>query len=181
MDEPTHPPEGEAAPRGDLLLLDNDARIVELVSWFLESQGFTVRTADSFAAARLQIAEKRPDLLISDVDLGAETAVAELPRLSAEGILPPTLVVSGFLDDQVGAALFAVPEVLDSLAKPFEFPDLEVKVVACLAGERSHRPTLIPSQAPPGPRPGADSAPAAAVEPSSVEDDEGWIEITPGG
>ena len=115
-----------------LLLLDNDERIVELLSWFLRERGFEVDVAQSFAVARERIAAARPDLLVSDVDLGTETAVEELPRLSAEGILPPTLVVSGFLDEAVEGRLRAVPEVLDTLPKPFEFNDLEGRIQGCL-------------------------------------------------
>ncbi|MEE2941650.1 MAG: response regulator, partial [Planctomycetota bacterium] len=115
-----------------LLLLDNDERIVELLSWFLRDRGFEVDVAESFAVARGRIAAARPDLLVSDVDLGTETAVEELPRLSAEGILPPTLVVSGFLDEAVEGRLRAVPEVLDTLPKPFEFNELEERIRHCL-------------------------------------------------
>ena len=158
--------------RGDLLLLDNDSKIVELLSWFLEGQGFTVRVATSFVEARERLAERRPALLISDVDLGLESAVTELPKLSAEGLLPPTLVVSGFLDEAVRQALFDVPEVLDSLPKPFEFTDLEARVVACLAGERRGEAdaadTVLPEPSPRGAEP-------------EEEDDDGWIEISPGG
>ena len=177
--------------RGDLLLLDNDSKIVELLSWFLENQGFTVRVAASFAEARERLAERSPDLLVSDVDLGVESAVTELPRLSAEGLLPPTLVVSGFLDEAVRQALFSVPEVMDSLPKPFEFADLEVRILACLRGERGGQPAPLqaPLQAPPGasaaieipnelPVAGAEAAPDIAG--ADAEDDD-WIEISPGG
>ncbi len=179
MDEPSAG-ETDGAPlgpnealRGDLLLLDNDAKIVELLSWFLGNQGFTVRVAASFAEARERLAERRPALLISDVDLGMESAVSELPKLSAEGILPPTLVVSGFLDESVRQALFSVPEVLDSLPKPFEFTDLEERVVACLAGERRGGPVLAES---PVPTPSL----VRGQEPAEDDDDD-WIEISPGG
>ena len=47
-----------------LLLLDNDERIVELLSWFLADRGYGVRTARSFAEARAAIEVARPDLLV---------------------------------------------------------------------------------------------------------------------
>ena len=182
------------AARGDLLLLDNDSKIVELLSWFLGNQGFTVRSAASFAEARERLAERRPALLISDVDLGLESAVTELPKLSAEGLLPPTLVVSGFLDESNRQVLFSVPEVLGSLAKPFEFADLEERVVACLRGERVGAPPVegaldgapaAAQDASLGVAPGLSSGPPQAAEasPSSEPepDDDGWIEISPGG
>lgn len=175
------PRSGEGT-RGDLLLVDNDARIVELVSWFLTERGFAVRSADSFAAARERLAERRPDLLISDIDLGTESATRELPRLHDEGVLPPTLVVSGYLDHSVKLSLLEVPEVRATLAKPFEFPDLEAKIDTCLQGFGSSRGdvTLTP-QAPPvvAEPPAAAPAPAAESSDGTVEDEDGWIEITP--
>ncbi|MEM1451544.1 MAG: response regulator [Planctomycetota bacterium] len=168
----------EGVARADLLLVDNDERIVELLTWFLRDRGFEVRAAGSFAAARDLLTERRPDLVLSDVDLGTESAVAELPRLSEDGLLPATLVVSGYLDAQIEAALLAVPEVVGTLAKPFEFPDLETEVVACL--ERDLLPQL-PADASPVPAPASDleSAPPPAPERDAAPDDDGWIEITP--
>lgn len=172
-----------------LLLLDNDERIIELLSWFLRDRGFEVDVAVNFSAARERIAAARPDLLVSDVDLGTETAMEELPRLSAEGGLPPTLVVSGFLDEAVEGRLRAVPEVLDTLPKPFEFSDLEDRIRRCLedaagivgAAETSEdavapEPAEVPARA-------VDGASSSAAPPSTVEpepeDDDGWVEIGP--
>lgn len=162
--------EGGGQGRGDLLLVDNDSKIVELLSWFLCNQGYTVRTAASFVEARERLGERRPDLLISDVDLGVESATSELPKLSAEGALPPTLVVSGFLDDNVRQSILRVPEVLDTLPKPFEFPDLEAKVAACLAAG-----LVVPSPEPPSPA--VDAGTGAGTD---DDDDDDWIEISPG-
>lgn len=190
MDEQPHGGAEEGA-RPELLLLDNDARIVELVSWFLTERGFSVRIASNFSEARAAIAERRPDLLISDVDLGAESATRELPRLAGEGILPRTLVVSGYLDTAVQAGLMELPEVLDTLSKPFEFPDLESKVRACLDADASQDEpdTLVPA-APPRTEPSLPRTPDEVAGPlldtaaqetaqETAEDDEGWIEITP--
>ena len=172
-----------------LLLLDNDERIVELLSWFLSDRGFEVDVAQSFAVARERIAAARPDLLVSDVDLGTESALEELPRLSAEGILPPTLVVSGFLDEAVEGRLRAVPEVLDTLPKPFEFNDLEERIQGCLesgaaiagaaereGGAADPAPAEAPAQAADG-----EPGPTAPAEPElgTDEDDDGWVEIAP--
>ena len=145
----------------EILIVDNDDRIVELVAWFLKKRGFDVRTASSFADARDRIAERRPDLMLSDIDLGAESAMEELPRLDAGGNLPPTLVVSGYLDPDIQEELTHLAPVLDTLAKPFDFAVLEERVMACL--DRADEL----------------GTPAPAAEAAPVEDDEGWVEITP--
>lgn len=110
---------------GDLLIVENDERIVELLRWFLERRGHRVRATGSFAAARELIAERAPDLLLSDIELGSENARECLPRLAREGVLPPTLVVSGYVDRDVADELLAIPNVVGVLPKPFEFERLE--------------------------------------------------------
>lgn len=158
----------------DVLIVDNDERIVELVAWFLERRGYAVRSAASFDGARLALKERRPTLMLSDVDLGAQNACEELPRLDQEGLLPPTLVVSGFLTAELRAELLALEPVLDTLAKPFEFEELERRMVACLAqaGETSSTPATPvghSSQAPAG----------SGLRARESEDEEGWIEVRP--
>ncbi|MDA0948992.1 MAG: response regulator, partial [Planctomycetota bacterium] len=150
----------------DILVLDNDERIVELVSWFLGKRGFGVRRAHSFAEARVALADGLPDLMLSDLDLGAESALDELPVLAEQGMLPPTLVVSGYLDQDSTERLLAVPGVLGTLPKPFDFELLEARVLECLAA----RPAPV------------EVAPAAseAAEHAQVErSSEGWVEIRP--
>jgi DNA-binding NtrC family response regulator len=108
-----------------LLIIENDARIVELLRWFLERRGHRVRAASSFAQARAAIAEHRPDLVLSDIELGGENARTMLPVLARAGELPPTLVVSGYLDHDLAREMLAIPGVVGVLAKPFEFERLE--------------------------------------------------------
>jgi DNA-binding response OmpR family regulator len=158
----------------DILIVDNDERIVELVAWFLERRGYSVRSADSFDRARVALRERRPDLMLSDVDLGVQNACEELPRLDREGLLPPTLVVSGFLTADLRVELLALEPVLDTLAKPFEFEELEQRIVACLA--RAEGASSIPtiSSIQPSENP-ADSGLWAGES----EDAEGWIEVGP--
>ncbi len=138
----------------DLVLVDNDERIVELVAWFLRRARHTVRTAASYAQVRGLLAERAPDLMLADLELGEERGDEELPRLAREGLLPPTLVVSGYLDRELEAHLRSVPGVRGTLAKPFDLPGLERSIEQCL------------SQGGP-----ADPAPAPL--------EGGWVEIGP--
>lgn len=165
----------EQAPR--ILIVDNDDRIVELVSWFLSKKGFVVSSAGTFAETRERLAEGRPDLMLSDVDLGSESALEELPRLDQDGLLPPTLVVSGYLDPATAGSLEQLDPVLGTLAKPFDFPQLEDRIESCLRG-------LLRPQAPAA----RDAAPAGApvsetplLAATSGGGDSEWVEILPAG
>lgn len=165
--EPRVPPASPASPV-ELLLVDNDARIAELAAWVLARAGYRVRVAGSFRDARAQIAARRPDLLLSDVDLGAESALSELPRLAADGALPPTLVVSGYLDEDKRAALGALPTVVGFLDKPFDPRTLADRVTEALAEARRLPPPLAT---------GASTASSAAGWGDEVDADDGWLEI----
>jgi hypothetical protein len=99
--------------------------------------------------------------MLSDLDLGPESALEELPRLAQEGLLPPTLVVSGYLDADATARLGDIPAVCGTLAKPFDFADLEARVVDCLDGLAREREA------------GAATGTAIGTNPG------GWVEIVP--
>jgi len=149
----------------EILLVDNDARICELITWFLERGGHRVRSAPSFSAARERIVERAPDLMLSDIDLGAENGREELPKMAREGLLPPTLVVSGYLDRELDARLRAIPGVLDTLAKPFDLAALQARVADCLSAPKPVRAAL----------PERDER--ARAEPRTHDD--GWREVLP--
>jgi DNA-binding NtrC family response regulator len=109
----------------DLLLVDNDARLAELMAWFLERHGHQVRTARSYAEARERIAERAPDLMLADLELGRENGREELRRMAELGCLPRTLVVSGYVDRDTAAQFASLPLVVGMLRKPFELDRLE--------------------------------------------------------
>jgi CheY-like chemotaxis protein len=160
------PSENEPRECADILIVDNDERIVELLAWFLSKRGFSVQGVHSFSEAREVLALGQPDLMLSDLDLGAESALVELPRLAEEGILPPTLVVSGYLNAETTERLTSLPQVLGVLAKPFDFARLEERVVGCLKG-------LSQAQA-------GQSAPSSSEpEPSPGPTNGDWVEIQP--
>jgi DNA-binding response OmpR family regulator len=155
------------ADMAELLLVDDDPRIAELCAWFLERRGHRVRRATSYADARVAIAEAAPALMLADLDLGRESGREELPRLAAEGLLPRTLVVSGYLDAALDRELRAIAGVVGTLSKPFDIDELVRRVGAALAQ----------------PAPPAAGASAHVVAPAQqlAEDEDGWTWIVPRG
>ena len=149
----------------DLLLVDNDARITELTAWFLKRSGHEVRVAASYAEARGLLDERVPSLLLADLELGEERGLEELTKLAAEALLPPTLVVSGFLDAELSEQLGRIPSVLGTVAKPFDMGDLEREIARVLELEVPRvEATVVPE-------------PVSVLE--EEEDDDGWVEIVP--
>ncbi|HVS12011.1 MAG TPA: response regulator [Planctomycetota bacterium] len=140
------PPEAEAP--GELLVVENDERIANLMAWFLERRGHRVQKARSFHEARRCIEARRPELVLSDLDLGGESGRDELPRLAEAGLLPPTLVVSGYVDADTARELRAIPGVVGILPKPFELARLEALVGELLGRIRRAPATPRPTAAP---------------------------------
>ena len=128
----------------DLLVVDNDARIAELVAWFLQRGGHQPRVVTSYAAAREVLREQDFALMLADLELGVEDGRVELPLLEAVGILPPTLVVSGYLDAEITAALLEISHVLGTVAKPFEPSELLARVDEVLARENTEDTRSVP-------------------------------------
>ncbi len=148
----------------DLLLVDNDARITELTAWFLKRNGHEVRIASSYANARESLRERSPDLLLADLELGEESGLEELPKLLTEGLLPRTLVVSGFLDAELSEQLARIPGVLGTVAKPFDMDGLESEIAKALSSEEIEQGGTVPQSAP---------------DETEEEDEDGWVEIVP--
>jgi DNA-binding response OmpR family regulator len=136
----------------DILLVDNDARLTELLALFLRRRGHEVRAAVSYADARERIAEREPELMLADLELGRERGRDELMRMERDRCLPRTLVVSGYLDRETEIALSEITAVVGTLRKPF---DLEALESAIEASVRSDRPSGTSERAAvegPGPR-----------------------------
>lgn len=150
----------------DLLLVDNDVRIAELLRFFLAKRGHVVRVANSFRAARTEIGAQAPDLMLSDLDLGAERGDEELPRLAREGALPPTLVVSGFLDARTEESLARLPQIVGTLRKPFDLQKLEAMVQEALA--------RAPAVTAPRAHSSGNSSSGALTD-----DGDGWVDLAP--
>jgi two-component system OmpR family response regulator len=78
------------------LIVDDDAALRLLCRVNLELGGFSVREARSVAAAESAIESDRPDVVLLDLHLGGEDALALLDQLRADGI--PVALVTGSAD-----------------------------------------------------------------------------------
>ncbi|WP_156749871.1 response regulator, partial [Mycobacterium sp. E1747] len=84
----------ETKPEARILVVDDEANIVELLSVSLKFQGFEVYTASNGAQALDRAREARPDAVILDVMMPGMDGFGVLRRLRADGIDAPALFLT---------------------------------------------------------------------------------------
>ena len=106
-----------------ILVVDDDASIVGLVSLVLEREGYRVETATNGVAAYGHI--KSPDCngMLLDISMPKINGVELLMLMQAEDISVPTIVMSGF-DDYDEKELKNFCNVVKYLQKPFDMDDM---------------------------------------------------------
>jgi len=87
-------PVPENIPEARVLVVDDEANIVELLSVSLKFQGFEVHTASNGPAALDKAREVRPDAIILDVMMPGMDGFGLLRRLRADGIDAPALFLT---------------------------------------------------------------------------------------
>ncbi len=134
-----------------ILVVDDDARLRELLNRYLSEQGYTVRVvADAVEMNRL-IARERYELMILDLMLPGEDGLSICRRLRGGGETMPIIMLTAKGDDVdriVGLEIGAD----DYLPKPFNPRELVARIQAVLRRQ------------PPPPPPGAPGAAAQAIE-----------------
>jgi two-component system, cell cycle sensor histidine kinase and response regulator CckA len=124
-----------------LLVVENEAAIIALVQMALERHGYVVLSAESGSEAlHLAAAHQGPiDLLITDVVMPDLRGPEVARRLVAERPDMPTLFMSGYMDDALGAEASVLPVPVDFIEKPFTPSALAAKVREMLDRQRDSR------------------------------------------
>jgi response regulator of citrate/malate metabolism len=115
----------------DVLIVDDDFMVAEIHRRFVEqADGFrAVGVARTGAEALTAARELKPDLLLLDVYLPDMTGLDVLQRLRSEGDRVGVIMITAARElDTVSAALDG--GAADYLIKPFEFGQLQAKLVA---------------------------------------------------
>ncbi len=133
-----------AAETAHLLVVDDDARLRDLLQRFLTEQGFRVTAVADAAAARHAIASVVFDLMVLDVMMPGESGLALTESLRAEGNAVPILMLTarGAPDDRIAGFEQGVD---DYLAKPFDPRELALRIRTIL-----RRATPAPATTSPG-------------------------------
>ncbi len=133
----------EAAPRPEtapILVVDDDAKIVNLVRTYLEREGFAVITASDGVDALAAIREHAPRLVVLDLMLPTLDGLS-VTRAARESSSVPILMLSarGTTQDRVLGINVGGD---DYLAKPFSPTELIARVKAILRRTEPHEPML---------------------------------------
>jgi two-component system, OmpR family, phosphate regulon response regulator OmpR len=114
-----------------VLVVDDDARLRDLLSRFLAEHGFRVTTAQDAREARAKLGVVLPDLVVLDVMMPDETGLALTEALRREEATVPILLLTarGGPEDRI-AGFEAGAD--DYLGKPFEPRELVLRLRAML-------------------------------------------------
>lgn len=103
-----------------VLIADNDASVSGLLAEVLRRHGLDVTVAGDGDAAMAAAIGQPVAVLVCDLDMPRLSGVEVLENLAVAGWLPPSLVISGFLESATLARLRRIPAVREVLRKPFD-------------------------------------------------------------
>ena len=113
-----------------ILVIDDDARLRELLKRYLSEQGFRVTTAEDAADARNKLASIQFDLLVMDVMMPGETGLSLTRSLRRESKVPVLLLTAmAEAEDRIHGLELGAD---DYLTKPFEPRELVLRISAIL-------------------------------------------------
>ena len=130
-----------APPR--LLVVDDDADMLQLLAMRLQSAGYRVTTTGSAEAALAQLEVERPQLVISDVRLPGRDGLALFDEVRKRHPSLPVILLTahGTIPDAVDATARGV---FGYLTKPYDSQELLDKIAQALA---LAAPPALPAQA----------------------------------
>ena len=125
------PHASSAALARHLLVVDDDADLLRLLSMRLKASGYRVTTAASAAAARVRLGVERFDLVLSDVRLPDGDGLALFDEIRVQHPALPVLLLTahGTIPDAVEATSRGVA---DYLTKPFDSQALLARITHAL-------------------------------------------------
>jgi DNA-binding response OmpR family regulator len=121
-----------------VLLIDDDAPLLDVLSLAFEDAGFAVLSATDGLRGYESTKTQGPDLVVSDVNMPGLDGFALCRRLRAEGNEVPLLLLTS-RDDEIDEALGLELGADDYVAKPFSTRVLLARAHALLRREEKRR------------------------------------------
>ncbi|MBN2847491.1 MAG: response regulator transcription factor [Coriobacteriia bacterium] len=116
--------------RRDVLVVDDNERIVEVLRAYLEREGFTVRSAADGPGALAAVQESVPDIALLDIMLPGMDGIELTRTLQREHSLPIILVTAR--SDEVDRLIGLEVGADDYIVKPFSPREVVARVKAVL-------------------------------------------------
>ncbi|MBP8035307.1 MAG: response regulator [Burkholderiaceae bacterium] len=128
-----------------ILVVDDDRDIRDLLSEYLQKQGYRVSAAADGRAMRAAISVAMPDLIVLDVMLPGEDGLTLCRELRSQSDVPVLMLTARGeeIDRIVGLEMGAD----DYLAKPFNPRELVARIKSILRRTRALPPNLRPDEA----------------------------------
>jgi DNA-binding response OmpR family regulator len=117
-----------------ILIVEDEANIVKLISIRLERLGHSINSADNGVAALDIARESAPDLILLDVMIPVLNGFQVLQRLKADSAtapIPVLMLTARGHERDIVAGLEGGAD--DYIIKPFSFPELIARVSTALA------------------------------------------------
>jgi DNA-binding response OmpR family regulator len=113
-----------------VLVVDDNAKIVDVLSAYLRAEGFDVQTAQDGPGAVLSVQEHRPDIALLDIMLPGIDGIELTRRFQREYGLPVILVTAK--SDEVDRLIGLEVGADDYVSKPFSPREVVARVKAVL-------------------------------------------------
>lgn len=121
--------------QGLILVVDDDIDILSVLKANLELHGFSVKTAQNWAAAEKELADSIPDLIILDIMLPDGNGIEICQSL--RGRFPELPIMMLTARDKVSDKVMGLESGADDyIVKPFETLELVARIKACLRRAR---------------------------------------------
>jgi two-component system phosphate regulon response regulator OmpR len=130
-----------------ILVVDDDARLRDLLNRYLAEQGFAVRAVQDAAEMNRQLARERYDLMILDLMLPGEDGLSICRRLRGGGEAMPIIMLTA-KGDEVDRIVGLEIGADDYLPKPFNPRELVARIQAVLRRRPHPGPPGAPSTEP---------------------------------
>ena len=112
-----------ASPR--VLIVDDEASLLEFLSLFFEEEGYAVATAASMAQARARLAEADHDLVLCDVMMPDGNGIDLVREIRSAGQPIAVIVMTAYSSDRTAIEAMKAG-AYDYIAKPFDVEELKV-------------------------------------------------------
>ena len=130
-----------------ILIVEDEANIIKLISIRLERLGHRISSADNGVAALELAREITPDLILLDVMIPLLNGFQVLQQLKADpatALIPVLMLTARGHERDIVAGLEGGAD--DYIVKPFSFPELISRVSSALARHGSNAGTPSPAE-----------------------------------